>query len=366
VELPFVTADQPGIGGIVRESFEVIEEPAYSPSGTGDHVYALIEKRDLTTPFAIAQIAKALALNVRDIGYAGMKDRRAVTRQWVSLPPPVQPAQVLELTVPGLRVLDAMRHPHKLRTGHLRANRFVLVVRRTVTDAATRAESLLTTLAEAPGAPNWYGEQRFGRAGDNAAQGLALMRKQRRFDRDPRKNRLLLSALQSELFNQWLAERIQDGWFRHVIEGDVLRKLSGGQFVCSEPAVDELRLLRGEVVTTGPMFGVEMRSPPEHSAAALREASVLAAALVQLDEFAFVRNIAPGARRDAAIAISDWKVDSLKDDAVRISFTLPAGAYATAVLRELQKPRIEQPVSDDSPPITTDDIEEQLKEQPWT
>jgi tRNA pseudouridine13 synthase len=353
VPLPFLTADQPGIGGLLREApedFEVEELPAYLPSGTGEHIFAFIEKRDLTTPFAVTQLARALGVPPRDLGTAGLKDRRAVTRQWVSLPPPVTLEKVRALaaenSIPGLRILEVAPHPHKLRTGHLRGNRFTLVVRRALPGAADRARAILQALAAAPGAPNWYGEQRFGREGDNAAAGLALVRKERRFDRDPRKNRLLVSALQSQLFNQWLERRVIDGLYRAVLPGELLRKVAGGVFASTEPDVDQARLLAGEVIPTGPMFGVEMRGPVPDSEAARREAEVLAAAGLSLAELAPLKKLAPGARRDAAIAIADWSVEqapaspgaSGDGEAVIVRFTLPAGAYATAVMRELQKP----------------------------
>ncbi len=346
VSLPFLTAELPGIGGVLRtapEDFEVEELPAYLPSGNGDHVYVLIEKRDLTTPFAISQLARAAGVSPRDVGSAGMKDRRAVTRQWLSLPPPVTLEQVQALPpIEGLRLLEIGRHNNKLRTGHLRGNRFALVVRGCALAGAellAAARACLAALAAAPGAPNWYGEQRFGRDGDNAAQGLALLRKERRFDRDPRKNRLLVSALQSRWFNEWLERRLRDGLFRDVLAGDVLRKVSGGSFVCSEPDVDRARLRAGEVVATGPMFGVEMKRPAEDSPAAAREAQILAEAGVTFAELASLRKLAPGARRDAAIALAEVSVEEVAGDAtaVRVRFTLPAGAYATAVMRELLK-----------------------------
>src|SRR5262245_64373198 len=127
--VPLVTADLAGIGGVLRatpDDFVVDELAAYPPAGTGDHVFVRIEKRELTTPQAIAALAGALAIDRRDIGAAGMKDRRAVTRQWLSLPPPVTPERAAAVAVPGLAVLEAVRHPHKLRTGHLRGNQFRL------------------------------------------------------------------------------------------------------------------------------------------------------------------------------------------------------------------------------------------------
>src|SRR5262245_26115923 len=181
MDLPYVTGDLPGTGGVLRsrdEDFVVEEQPAYEPAGQGDHVFVWIEKRGLTTPMAAEGLARALGVAARDIGWAGMKDRRAVTRQWLSLPPPVTPEAALAAAVPGLAVLAARRHPHKLRTGHLRGNRFVLRVAG-VGDSATaaaRATAVLERLAEPPGAPNWFGEQRFGRDGDNAEAGRRLLR----------------------------------------------------------------------------------------------------------------------------------------------------------------------------------------------
>jgi tRNA pseudouridine13 synthase len=171
VDLPYLTADLPGIGGTLRttpDDFFVDEEPAYPASGTGDHVFVRFEKRGVTTPQAVERIARALAVQPRDVGVAGMKDRHAVTRQWISLPPPVTPEAVRALVLEDIAIVEVARHNHKLRTGHVRTNRFLLVVRGVEPDGAQRARTILAHLAAAPGAPNWYGEQRFGRDGDNA------------------------------------------------------------------------------------------------------------------------------------------------------------------------------------------------------
>ena len=131
MELPYLTADLAGTGGVLRsadEDFVVDEESAYPASGTGDHVFIHIEKRGLTTPMAVGAIARALGINERDIGVAGMKDRRAITRQWISLPPPITPEAALALAIPDVQILAATRHGNKLRTGHVRANRFRLRV----------------------------------------------------------------------------------------------------------------------------------------------------------------------------------------------------------------------------------------------
>jgi len=335
VDLPYLTADLAGTGGVLRttdDDFLVDEEPAYAPSGTGDHVFVHVEKRGLTTPMAVAAIAHALGVNDRDIGVAGMKDRRAVTRQWLSLPPPVTPEAALALAVPDVQVLAAIRHGHKLRTGHVRANRFRLRVRGTDHTAAGRANAILERLARPPGAPNWYGEQRFGRDGDNAARGRALLTGGR--GRDRKHDRLMISALQSELFNAWLVARVADGLYARVITGDVLHKQPGGMFTCEDAAVDEPRLLAGELVATGPMFGDKMRRAA--GLAGEREDAILAAAGLEHDSWHAVRQIAEGTRRDASIQVADVAVEA-EADAIVVAFTLPGGAYATAVMREVMK-----------------------------
>jgi tRNA pseudouridine13 synthase len=340
IALPYLTKDLPGIGGVLRtqdDDFVVDEEPAYLPSGTGDHVYVRIEKRGMTTSHAVDRIARALAVSARDLGVAGMKDRHAVTRQWLSLPPPLTPEAVQAVSIPDLAILEIKRHGNKLRTGHVRANRFQLRVRGVAEDAAARARAILELLAAPPGAPNWYGEQRFGRDGDNAARGRAIVMGEKP-PRDRKLARLLVSSLQSQLFNDWLVARISDGLYTRVLAGDILHKRDGGQFTCDDPATDEARLASGELAVTGPMFGDRMRSPPDGTPAAEREQAILAAAQLTRDSFGAVRAIAEGTRRDSTIEVREPSVETIAADVIEVRFTLPGGAYATAVMRELMKP----------------------------
>jgi tRNA pseudouridine13 synthase len=281
----------------------------------------------------VQKIARALGVGERDIGVAGMKDRHAVTRQWLSLPPPVTPEQATALALDDVTILEAARHNHKLRTGHVRANRFVLRVRDAVPDAEARARAILDVLAAAPGAPNWYGEQRFGRDGDNAAKGRDIVMGGKP-PRDRKLARLFVSALQSELFNQWLVARMADELYARVLAGDVLHKVGGGMFTCEDAATDEPRLAAGELVVTGPMFGDRMRAAAGDAGA--REEAVLAAAGLARDSFASVRAIAEGTRRDATIQVGEPSV-SATDGTLEVAFTLPGGAYATAVMREVMK-----------------------------
>lgn len=340
MDLPYLTAELPGIGGVLRarsEDFFVDEELPYAASGTGTHVFVRIEKVGLATNAAVSAIARALGIRDRDIGVAGMKDRHAVTRQWISLPPPTTPEAALALALPNIRVLEAIRHEHKLRTGHVRANRFVLVVREVGPGAADRAGAILELLAQAPGAPNWYGEQRFGRDGDNAARGRAIVLGEVVTGRDRRMDRLMVSALQSHLFNTWLTARVADKLYRTAIAGDILHKVGGGLFDCTAPDVDGARVAAGEVIPTGPMFGDRMRRPADGSIAAAREAAVLAEAQLSREDFARVRQLAEGTRRDAAITVRDARVTAVDGSTIEVAFALPGGAYATTVMREIMK-----------------------------
>lgn len=344
-DLPLVTFALPGIAGVVRASaddFEVEELPAYLPGGDGSHVYAWIEKRELTTPQAVERLAAAVGVAPADVGYAGMKDRVAVTRQWLSFPPPATPEAVRAAAVDGVRVLAVDRHGNKLRAGHLHGNRFVLRVREVgdARAAAAAAEAVLRALAAAPGAPNWFGEQRFGARGDNAALGRALVLGDRLPGPPPRgrQRRLLVSAFQSELFNDYLRRRIADELYRRALPGDLFKKTAtGGLFTSDDPAAEQPRLDAGEIVPTGPMFGHKMRQPTPGSVAAVREQAILDDAGLTLNDFARVRKLAEGTRRPIAVPVDDIAVTPLPPDAVELRFALPAGAYATAIMREVCK-----------------------------
>jgi len=342
-ELPYITAELPGTGGalrVERGDFHVEELPAYQPTGAGDHVFAWIEKSGVTTLAAARALALAVGASERDVGTAGLKDRDAIALQFLSFPPPVQPAALLAAEVPGVRVLAAVPHPHKLRTGHLRGNRFALVVRRLAVpaeQAAARASEVLARLSAPPGSPNWFGEQRFGSAGDNATAGRALLRGQ---GRGPggRERRLLVSAYQAELFNRYLRRRIEDRLYTSVVAGDLLSLRRGGLFATTEPAADQARLDSGELAVTGPIFGHKMRAPVDGSDAALRERALLEEEELALSDFRRLGKLAPGTRRPLSVALDEVAVEPIGPDAIRIRLALTSGAYATAVMREIMKP----------------------------
>jgi tRNA pseudouridine13 synthase len=320
------------------ETFFVEELPAYLPGGEGPHTYLWVSKRGLTTPEAVKRVARGLGVHERDVGYAGLKDRHATTRQWISVPD-VAPETALALVVSDLSVLEARRHGNKLRTGHLRGNRFEVVL----TQIEDGEEAVLTERLQAlarNGLPNVFGAQRFGAAGDNVRTGLAILRGEQR-ERDRRRRRLMLSAVQSEVFNRVLARRAEGGLLR-VRTGDVLAKTtSGGVFVTDDVARDQARVDAGELVPTGPLPGTrEIEPPPGTEAAALEDEGLVAAGVTRAELAAAGREL-PGARRPVMIPVTLDDPAVVADPgarSVRLRFSLPAGSYATVVLQALASP----------------------------
>lgn len=344
--LPYVTSALPGCGGAAKvapEDFRVDERPLYPASGEGPHTFLRLQKRGLDTRELIREVARACRVAERDVGCAGLKDRFALTTQWLSVPD-VDPARAIERLPaalpegPGFALLEALRHGNKLRTGHLAGNDFTLRLRGVPEGGLARAQAIAAALASS-GLPNFYGPQRFGRAGDNAEVGAALLAgrddpRARRMGKDRRLRRLAISALQSEVFNRVLARRLQDGSWRRALAGDVLLKVqNGAPFVCVDPSVDDPRVAAFECSPSGPLPGGRQRPRPEGVVAAM-EAEALASLGVDEAQLAAEPD-APGARRPLAIPLS-LAIEPC-EDGLTLRFGLPAGSYATVVLRELLK-----------------------------
>lgn len=341
--LPLLTAHLPGTGGSVRvseEDFRVEELPLYEPTGEGEHLYLTVEKRGRNTQEVVRELAALLHLPEREVGTAGLKDKRAVTVQRMSVPARAVGGDPLAMQGAGWRVLEARRHGNKLRAGHLRGNRFVIAIRGC--DPA-RAAPVLDWL-RAHGAANLFGPQRFGQRQDNAALGAAILARDpaaARAGRDRFLRRLALSALQSELFNRCLAARIADGLFAQALPGDVMKKReTGGLFVCEDPQTDGARVASGEIDPAGPLPGHALFAA--RGAALAREEAVLASAGVDPRSFAAGGGEMEGARRPYRVAVPDLEAASA-GDVLTLRFSLPRGSYALAVLREVMKAPAETP-----------------------
>ncbi|MBL8951646.1 MAG: tRNA pseudouridine(13) synthase TruD [Myxococcaceae bacterium] len=311
------------------EDFEVEELPAYLPSGEGEHLFLWVEKRGVSTPDAAKRLTRQLGLSERDISWAGLKDKLAVTRQFFSVTSKVE-GLVGSFEDPDVKILSAKKHKNKLKTGHLGGNRFTLHVRSVTDPAAFRAayDGLV-----ANGVPNFFGEQRFG--ADNAAQGKQLLLRGGKGGGNRFERKLLLSSYQSLLFNRALERRIAAGTLARALLGDVLKKHeTGGEFVCADPGVDQPRVEAFEVSPTGPMFGPKMRRA-EGEVGAL-EQGLLDEEKIGLEVFDAGGGETLGTRRLFRVRLGEPSL-SLEGDVAKLAFTLPSGSYATVVLGELTR-----------------------------
>jgi tRNA pseudouridine13 synthase len=335
-----------GVIKSVPEDFIVEERPLYLPSGEGEHLYLRFTKRNIPTDIAVRMIARALGVDARDVGVAGLKDKVGITTQTISVPlgrdGAALEARALSLALDGITIHEARRHTNKLRTGHLAGNAFTIVVRDL---DPTRVGEVVRTLERVgrEGAPNAFGAQRFGRDQDNAQRARSWLRGEWAGPRDGRQRRFLFSSLQSAIFNDVLRRRIDDGTWLTPIEGDVLQKEdSGGLFLCADVQADRERAARGEVSPTGPMVGIKMRAPT--GAALALETAVTTEWLGEGFDLASVRQLGEGTRRPLRTLVSDLRIEiinpaSPNDGAgreqrpsVRVYFVLPKGTYATTVL----------------------------------
>jgi len=312
------------------EDFFVDEVPLYPASGEGGHTFLRIEKRLRTTEQVVGELARSLDVARSEIGYAGRKDRVAVTRQWFSVPA-CEPERALELALTGARVLEAARHGHKLRTGHLKANRFDVFVDGVSTVDWDRARALVGCIA-GQGFANRFGDQRFGRDGENAERGRDVLLGRHRA-RDRREARFLVSALQSAVFNRVLEGRPLG--LDEVEVGDVAMKHeSSGLFHVEDAESENARAQAFEISATGPIFGSKMKQP--HGAPFEREAGVLAS-------FGFDPADLPrpprgirmrGARRSLRARAFDLDC-SREGPGVRLRFGLGPGSFATVLLEAI-------------------------------
>lgn len=405
-DLPRVLGDFERAPGVIKSDYTdfVVEEiPLYEFSGKGDHTYFRVEKAGLGTMQAVHDLAAALGVRRVDIGYAGLKDARAVTRQWMSVEH-VSPQKVKDLNIPRMAILEVTKHTNKLKLGHLLGNRFEIHVRDTSLERLAELQDAIGILAQR-GVPNYFGQQRFGDRGDNDRIGTLMLqddlepaldlalgqpgkadhgkvrqarqlydhghyeqamklwpgmyRDERRvlkmlvrgankrkafkaIDRNTRK--FYISAFQSMLFNQVVGERVQRG-IDQLLEGDLAWiHANGAVFRVEDVAAEQGRCAQFEISPSGPLYGPRMTEPSGEPHAI--EQRVWDSAGVPLEALTKTGIKIAGGRRAMRFKPLDAGLRLGADQQgpyFEVFFTLPRGCYATTVLRELFEERTLRP-----------------------
>jgi len=320
------------------EHFIVEEIPAYDPSGYGDHLYVNITKKNLNTRDVQLRLAELFDVKPEYVGRAGLKDKHSISTQSFSIlfegekPAASDVPQIIESQV-GVKVNWAKYHTNKLRSGHLRGNRFDILVAGLEIDleeAVRRAEAISRRL-DITGVPNFYGRQRVGEEGENTLAGWQLLQGEKRI-RNRWLRRYLVSSYQSHLCNRYLTIRVEKGLFGTLIHGDVAKKYNtGGMFWVEDVEAEQPRYLNKEITFTAPIYGYKMRNA-KYDAHELEEI-VLRDSGVTNEQFRKLR--AKGTRRPGRIVTSITV--SASDEGLRLRFELPKGGFATTVLREYMK-----------------------------
>ena len=392
----FLTANLPGTGGTLRQQpadFQVEEIPLYEACGSGDHLYLTVEKCGLTTFELLRLLSRAFNCPEREIGYAGLKDARAITRQTVSIPKR-RPEDASGLELPGVRILAARPHRNKLRLGHLAGNRFRIRIRQPGPDALSQAGTILDVLQDL-GVPNRFGSQRYGALGNSQRIGRGILtgdfaaaareivgdpaeirdpgwqaaahayregktgealahlpahcRPERQLlealqaGKTPREAvfamprkllRLYLSAYQSSLFDRMVNMRLSS--LERLWLGDLACKhVNGACFAVLDPAAEQPRADAFEISPTAPLFGCKV--PLANGQAGLLERSLLDKEQLTLDSFRLPGGLTmDGERRPLRVPLTEVSIEAEGRDLL-VAFRLPKGSFATAVLHEVMK-----------------------------
>lgn len=308
--------------------FQVFEHLPFAPDGEGEHLFLYIRKTGENTDWVARQLAQFCQVSPRDVGYAGKKDRHAVTEQWFSVRLPI--GRTLNWSLfegDTIEVLKTERHSRKLRLGALSGNRFVIRLRQ-----VTHPDALVARVEQARrGVPNYFGEQRFGNEGGNLVKGQALLAGTLR-ERQRHKKGLYISALRSWLFNQVIKARLEQGLWDSILPGDVLM-LNGSQSCFLATGEEDLaaRLEHGELHLTAPMWGRGELMTRDEAQAFERAALAPWQSLCEgLETLGLNQE-----RRSLRLLPEALKIEQEADGLWRLEFALPAGAFATSVLREL-------------------------------
>lgn len=338
------------------DDFQVEEIPAYQPTGAGEHAYLWIEKRGVASPELVNRIIKILGVPSKDVGLAGQKDRYAVTRQFCSIPKRLA-IDTEKLNSDDVTVLSVTPHNNKLKTGHLKGNRFQITLRnpeaRYTGEDLEKVQARLNDLV-ASGIPNYFGPQRFGHGGNTVIDGLRLLKGKLPKDHWPESRsrtlrRLALSAVQSAVFNLVASVRVAAGTASSPQPGDVVIRKNGTKpYLYPEGADTEL------IVPAGPMPGPEMLAST--GAIAETETAALTTMGLQPRDFQRFAKLTSGVRRKMVEFPSEVSAILNDDGSMTLGFVLSAGTYATILLQEIAAQVID--LGPDAPAVASESEDE--------
>lgn len=327
--------DKPKTTGYLRSEmadFQVFESLPFLPCGEGEHLFIHVRKTGQNTAFIAKQLAKHFGVKENLVSYAGLKDRFAVTEQWFGVHVPGKEVfDLSKLAIEGIEVLSSARHNKKLRIGALTGNRFKITLKK-VTD--TKEFSRRWHAIAAHGVPNYFGEQRFGIEGGNIAKALSLFSGIK--VKDKKKRGIYLSAARSLIFNTMIDERVKNNTFDQLLDGDVCM-LAGTQSVFIADEIDDTIIKRfneKDIDITAPMWGAgDLMSTKRVEEFEQQIGNEFPDFCAGLAKFGLKQE-----RRKIRLCIANPSIeikDDNGDETVVLDFSLPAGSYATTVMREL-------------------------------
>nr|WP_321265494.1 tRNA pseudouridine(13) synthase TruD [uncultured Sulfurimonas sp.] len=336
--------------------FVVEEIPLYEFSGEGEHLILFVRKKGLTTTEMVGIFARYLGIKNRDIGYAGLKDKHAMTKQYISIHK--QHEEMLEnFTHESIKIVSKTYHNNKIRIGHLRGNRFFIKVKKVNPTNAKKIDEALKNIAKF-GMPNFFGYQRFGNDGDNHILGEKIAKGEAR-ERNPRVKTLLINAYQSHLFNLWLSRRLEINRLVNnfeVSEIESVLNMPNDEVVKLKAQEHPFKLISGDVMEHYPygrLFDFEA-TQEDFSRFKEKDISVtgllcgkkakISSGVSRTIEKDFDDEInADGARRYAWVFPQDIEGRFKQEEAqYEMNFSLPKGSYATVLIEEIAKRKINE------------------------
>lgn len=336
------------------DNFAVKEIPLYEFSGDGEHLILNIQKKDISTNELLEIISSSIGVKIKEIGYAGLKDKLGFTSQFISLPFKFK-SDIGKINHPKIKILNEFRHKNKLKIGHLKGNHFFIKFKKVNSADASKLINILEFF-KTNGFANYFGYQRFGRDKNNAKLGEDILNKKLLF-RNKKLNKFLINALQSELFNAWLSKRVeiskiansfnkkefkeifkfdkkdidfiysQENFFK-ILDGDVFNHYPFGKNFLSDDLVEiSKRFIDKNISVTGLLVGKKVLKP-KHLAKDIEDEI--------FSDFYEIFNSFDGQRRIVWIYPDElsFKYNPLNAQ-FSLSFSLIKGAYATTLIEEI-------------------------------